>query len=270
MSYVPPLPSGNYSGWLALQRQMPAQRAVFERQPVQQRQAEYFPEKIGNVTTAENLVKDRQLLNVALGAFGLSEDINNRFYIQKILEGGTMREGALALRLSDPRYREIAGAFGFGDFTTPSTKLSDFADKIISAWQERSFETAVGQVNENLRLALNIQRELGKLASNEDTSDQTKWYSILGQPPLRKVFEVVFNLPLAFGVLNVDRQVQLLSEKAKAFFGDESPAQFSNPENMDKLVRRFLLQSDVSATTGSANASVRGSAALSLLQMRNA
>lgn len=268
MSYIPPLSSGSYTGWLALQRQMPVQRAVFEKQPLQQRQAEYFRENIGSIQTAEDLVKDRQLLSVALGAFGLGDDINNKFYIRKILEGGTMKEGALALRLSDPRYREMSGAFGFGDFDTPSTVLSDFAEKIIAAWQERSFETAVGQVNENLRLGLNVQRELTKLAEHEGSSDRTKWYSILGQPPLRKVFEVVFNLPLAFGVLNVDRQVELMAEKAQAFFGNGSPAQFADPKKMDQLVRRFLLQSDIASATGAPNAAVRGSAALSLLQMR--
>lgn len=42
----------------------------------------YFRAKIGSVKTAEQLVSDRRLLKVALGAFGLEADINNRFHPQ--------------------------------------------------------------------------------------------------------------------------------------------------------------------------------------------
>ena len=40
---------------------------------------------------------------MALGAFGLQDDINNRYFIRKILEEGTTNEDALANRFSDTR-----------------------------------------------------------------------------------------------------------------------------------------------------------------------
>ena len=38
------------------------------------RDTEYFQEKISSITSAEELVSDRRLLTVALGAFGLQDD----------------------------------------------------------------------------------------------------------------------------------------------------------------------------------------------------
>ena len=46
----------------------------------------------------------------ALGAFGLDGDINNRFFIRKVLEGGTLTAGALATKLTDKRYAQMSAA----------------------------------------------------------------------------------------------------------------------------------------------------------------
>lgn len=268
MSYLPALPSGAYIGWLSWQRQGAMHQKAFDNSAAQLRKADYFRENISKAVTAEALVSDRRLLDVALGAFGLSDDLNSRFFIRKVLEGGTLKEGALALRLSDPRYRELAAAFGYGDFSVPSTVLSDFPDKILSAWRERSMEVTLSQVNEPLRVALNAQRELPKIAEKKTTSENTKWFSIIGQPALRELFRKAFNLPVAFGALNLDRQVAILSEKSEALLGDPSPAQFTNPEKTEKLIRRYLLQTDrENVGAGSPSAATRGSAALTLLSM---
>jgi hypothetical protein len=61
-------------------------------------------------------VGDRRLLEVALGAFGLDDDIRNRFFIRKVLEEGTTSPSRrFANRLSDKRYLALAETFGFGD-----------------------------------------------------------------------------------------------------------------------------------------------------------
>ncbi|RRH68313.1 DUF1217 domain-containing protein [Falsigemmobacter faecalis] len=269
MSYVPALPAGAYMGWLAWQRQGAVHQKAFDNSAAQLRKEDYFRENIAKATTAEALVADRRLLDVALGAFGLSDDINSRYFIRKVLEGGTLKEGALALRLSDPRYRELAATFGYGDFSVPSTVLSDFPERLLSAWKERSLEVTLSQVNEPLRVALNAQRELSKIAEKKTTSENTKWFSIIGQPALRELFRKAFNLPVAFGALNLDRQVAILAEKSEALLGDRSPSQFGNPEKVDKLIRRYLLRADAeNSGAGMTSGPIAGSTALALLTMR--
>ena len=81
---------------------------------------------------------------MALTAYGLEGDINNKAFIRKVLEDGTLKEGALANRLADKQYQKLSAAFGFGDFPVPRSKLSDFADKTLALYRTRQFETAVG------------------------------------------------------------------------------------------------------------------------------
>lgn len=266
MSFVPALAGGGYLGWMMLKRSGNVQKSVYANQAVIKRDEAYFREKIGTIKTAEQLTSDRRLLSVALGAFGLSDDINSRFSIRKVLEDGTITTGALASRLSDRRYHALSAAFGFGDSNTPATQISTFADKIISQWKERGFETAVGQVDETLRLAMNAERELPVIA-NSSASEATQWYNVMGQRPLRQIFETVFNLPTAFGLLDVEKQKNILSQKAASIFGDSSVKQFSDPAKMENLLRRYLVKSQVNQSGGQ---SAPGSAALMILSQISA
>ena len=103
MSFQPVIPLTGYLGWRFLERTSDAQQDIFAKSQPVQRATDHFREKIGKVNSAADLVNDRQLLSVALGAFGLDADINNRAFIQKVLEDGTLSQDALANRLADNR-----------------------------------------------------------------------------------------------------------------------------------------------------------------------
>lgn len=261
MSFLPIIPMGGFGGWKYLTRTAETQRKVFEAQSSFKREEDYFRANIGKVKTAEALMSDRRLLKVALEAHGLEADLNSRFFVQKVLTDGTLDPKALAMRLSDKRYREFSAAFGFGDTAVPNTAISDFADKLLIKWKERRFEVAVGQVNNDMQLAMNAKRELGLLAKQK-ISEATAWYTIMGQPPLRKVFETAYGLPAGFGALDVERQKDIFTQKSIQAFGESSVAQFSEPEKLEKLVQRFLTRAQIAEVTQS---TVRGSGALSLL-----
>ena len=254
MSFQPVIPLPGLSGWRFLQRTMEAQSDVFDRRPDLSRDTAYFEANIGKINSAEDLVADRRLLRVALGAFGLQDDINNRFFIRKVLEGGVLNQGSLANRLGDDRYREMAKAFGFGDLVIPSSKLSDFPSKIVNRYRQQQFELAIGQQNEGFRLALAATRDLPNLASGGE-SDQTKWFKMMGRPPLRSVFETAFGLPRSFGRLDLEQQLGVFQDRASRFLGVRTFSELSDPATVDKLVQRFLLQSETKQqqTTGSAS-----------------
>lgn len=261
MSFVPAVPLGGYAGWAFLKRTEPVQKAAFERQPGIQRDEAYFRENIGKITRAEDLVADRRLLRVALGAFGLDGDINSRFFIRKVLEDGTLNEGALALKLSDRRYREMSSAFGLDGVGAPLTAQSDFADRILTRWKERQFEVAVGNVDDSMRLAMNARREIASLAGN-GMSEDARWFTLMGQPPLRQVLETAFGLPASFGALDIDQQKKVLDAKVTAAFGEGGVAQFADPDRMEALLRRYLVR----AQSGSVGAGASsGHVALALL-----
>ncbi len=260
--FQPVVPFGGFAGWSFLTRTLDNQKEAYAKSPEVTREVAYFKENISKVETAEDLIADRTLLKVALEAFGLGEDINNKFFIRKVLEDGTFSEDALANKLSDTRYLELSKAFGFGDFPVPNTVLSDFGEKITSAFKERQFEAAVGDQNADFRLALGISRDLTEIAS-KDLQEDTLWYTVMGNAPLRAVFETVFNLPDAFGTLDLDKQLETFKDRAQSAFGDEGIKQFASAEQQKKLTRLFLLQSEVQALNVNSGGS---QTALTLLQ----
>jgi hypothetical protein len=262
MAFQPVLPLTGYAGWAFLERTLGAQKTALAGTAEAKRDDAYFREKIGGVKTAEQLVGDRRLLKVALSAFGLEADIDSKAFIRKVLEGGTLNTGALANRLADKRYAEFSRTFGFGDFTTPSTQLSDFADKILARYRDKAFESAVGAQNGSYRLALNAQSELAAIAGRS-ASDGTKWYSILASRPLREVFQTAFGLPSSFALIDVDKQRQILAERAGSILKIDSPADFGDPATVERLVRLYLVRADSSASGGGAAGG--GGAALQLL-----
>lgn len=262
MSFSPALPVGGLVGWAFLNRTADAQKAAQAREPVMARDIAYFRENIANINTAQELVSDRRLLKVALGAFGLDSDLQNRAFIRKVLEDGTLSTKALANRLANKQYARLSAAFGF-DLGTPRNKVSGFADRILASYRERQFEIAVGQSDNAMRLALNARRELGELSA-KGLSDLTRWYQILGSPPLRTVFETALGLPKGFGSIDIDRQVGILKERAASVLGSDRSDQFTKAEAVESLVRRFLIRSE--ADSGAGLSSAPGAAALTILQ----
>lgn len=256
MTFAPALPLGGYAGWAFLKRTLAIQTAAFNAAPDLRTDEAYFREKISAVTTAEDLVNDRRLLKVALGAFGLDADIDNRFFIRKVLSDGTLKTGTLSSKLADKQYQKFSAAFGFGDFSVPRTQLSDFPDKILAAYKDRQFEIAVGEQNSDLRLALNTQRELSAIAAKTSSSEDAKWYTILGSEPLRKVFEKALGLPSSIGALDLDQQLVAFKDKAARQLGSNTMAQFADPQKVEALVRRFLLRSEAEAYAQSAGSNV--------------
>jgi len=260
MSFQPVIPVSGYAGWTFLKRTQDSQEAAFTAAPRLVRDTDYFRQKIGDIKTAEDLVADRRLLSVALGAFGLDSDINNRFFLKKILQDGTLEPSALGNRLADKRYLAFSKAFGFGDFSTPRTVLSTFPDEIISAFNERQFEIAVGERDGDLRLAMGLGRELGKIAERSTTADG-RWFAVMGNPPLRQVMEKALGLPSSFGRLDLDLQLDGFRRAAQRSLGVSEVADLASPAMQERMIQLFLARSQIqTAATGG------GQAALALLQ----
>jgi hypothetical protein len=261
MTFQPVLPLSGYSGWRFLQRTLDAQQTAFKNSGPVSSLTDYFRENIGKVTTAKELVSDRRLLQVALGAFGLDDDIRNKFFIQKVLEDGTLDPEALSSRLSDKRYADISRAFGFGDPGGPITAQDTFADRMISRFETKQFERAVGESDNDLRAALNLKSGLADIAAKTQSAN-AQWFSVMGNAPLRKVIETALGLPASIASIDIDQQLTAFKSRARATFGSDKLSDLATPENQEKLIRLYLIRSQAQ----SARATSSGSIALTLLQ----
>jgi uncharacterized protein DUF1217 len=262
MDFQPVIPAPGLAGWQFLQRTYESQFEAFNKTPQIDRDAKYFAENIGNVFTAQELVGDRRLLTVALGAFGLSNDLNNRYFIQKILEDGTGDSDALANRLADDRYKQLSDAFGFGPGEIPKTLSASGMSDILELFKAQSFEVSVGEQDDTMRVALFAQRELVNLA-NDPMREDAKWFSVMALPPLRKMFETALGLPVSFGGIDIDKQLTIFQDRASRIIGKSTVSQFVEPEALERLTNLYLARSQIEAFNASLSS---GSTALTLLQ----
>lgn len=266
MTIQPVIPATGISGWRFLERTYDRQFEAFSQDPLLKRETDNFLQKIASINSAEELVADRQLLKVALGAFGLEGDIDNKYFVQKILSDGTSADDALANRLADERYAKLSDAFGFGPNAIPTRFNSSAMQEIANQYMAQSFEVAVGQQSNDMRLALNLQRELPELVS-DDMSNDAKWFTIMGNPPLRSVFETALGLPSSVGQLDIDVQLGIFKDRAESQLGSSSLDQFLNDsEATDNLTTRFLARAQLAQNTVDFSPAAT---ALTLLQFAN-
>lgn len=244
IGFQPVVPQSGYVGWRFLERTAESQRTAFEMSPELLRDLEYFKENISKATVAEDLVNDRRLLKVALGAFGLEDDLDKRAYVLKALVEGTDADDSFANRMVDKRYQEFSRAFGYGNFLGARVARSDFVESIVAPYKIQKFEVAVGESDESMRLAMVFVREIGALASSVN-ADDAAWFKVMGNPPMQKIFEMAFGLPKSFGLLDVDKQRDIFRDKARILFGDSSLAVFKEAENIDKLLRTFFARKQI-------------------------
>lgn len=259
--FQPIIPATGYIGWRFLERTLETQKASFAESAPVVRATDYFRENIGNITSAKDLVADRQLLSVALGAFGLDDDINSKFFIEKILGDGTTADAALANRLADKSYASMSSAFGFGDPTGPLTGLTNFAESIVAKYEKKQFERAVGEQDNDLRLALSIEDSLDDVMT-QTSGENARWFSMMGNGPLRTIFETALGLPSSIAQIDLDQQLKSFKEKSEAVFGTDKLADFSNSDKQEELLKIFMIRSQAKSASGMTGNSI----ALSLMQ----
>lgn len=267
------------AAWKTVQRIEPQQIEAVARDPIVLRATTYFQENIGRAGQAEDLVKDYRLMSTALSAFGLEGDIANKAFIQKVLESDLSDEKSLVNRLADKRYLRLAEAFGYGapkppadaaagddaaadadPELAPAAADADLGQTVSTAFVQREFERRIGMSDENLRLALNARREVQRFG-DRDSTDRTLWYEIIGNTPLRKVFQGAFGFPDSYGQMPVERQLEEYIRASERVLGTASFKEIATPEAIDKLVQTFMIRSQLTAMP----ATNRYSAALTLL-----
>lgn len=261
MNFQPLLPATGIAGWNFLQATYDKQFDVFKNDSVLKRETDYFMENIGSVKTAEDLISNPRLLNVALGAFGLEEDSYKKAFLERIFQEGTEADDALANRMGDDRYVKLSEAFGFGPGQSLKTGDTKAMYDLVFTNQVQSFEAAVGEQDNAMRVAMFGEREVLNLAE-DGSSVNTKWFNVMGQPALRELFETALGLPSSLAQIDLDQQLDVFKDKTQRMFGSEDLAVFSDPEKMEKLINTYLVRSEIADFQASVSS---GTTALMLL-----
>lgn len=257
MTFRPALPLDGLAGWNILKRTLPTQQAAFRNSPIELRDEAYFRKNIQNVKTAADLVADPRLLRISLQAFGLEADFPHKAFIRKILSDGTTSDTALSNRLADKRYREFSATFGFGDSRANQPISTETADSILQMYQEKKFQYLVGEQNPSYRLAMNAERELTALA-NRNISNDAKWFTILGNKPLREFMVTALRIPESVAKMDLDKQLSIFKNRSKSVIGSDLVSKYSQNDASKRAIGIYLSNDKSISSNIMSNSSILG------------
>ncbi|MDP1553921.1 MAG: DUF1217 domain-containing protein [Hyphomonas sp.] len=246
--FRPVIPLSGNSGWKFLQSTYDRQLQSHANSPQIKADRNYLVEKLSKPVTTEAFLNDKRLMRVALTAFDLGGEEWKRGFIDKVLKEVSNPESTFLARLNNPKYTAFAQAFKpvNGQISIAPETL----DKLSEAFDANSFETAVGDVDDSMRLALNYQSEIAGLMGN-GSSEAAILYRMLGNVPVRTVLETAINLPTDIRKLPIERQAELLKDGLQRRLGINDITDLASPEKVDQVIKRFLALQTVN--NGAAN-----------------
>lgn len=259
MVFTPVIPTTGLVGWNFLQSTYDQQLATFSDSAQIKADNEYMLEKLSSPLSVDDFLDDRRLLRTTMTAFGLEGEEWKRGFIAKALEEVVDPDSTFLTRLNNTAYTNFAEALQPIDgqiLITPSALAG-----ISQDFREQSFKIAVGNVDNNMRLNLNYQTEIGELIQS-DSSSEANMFRILGSVPVRTVLETALNLPQDIRSLDLEQQAKVFEKALNSAFRISDINELTSEENIDRVIQRF---SAISALSQGPSASTPGATALTLL-----
>lgn len=97
------------------------------------REAAYYKENIGKVSTVDEFLDDYRLYSYAMKAYGLEDMTYATAFMRKVLESDPSDTGSFVNLLTDSRYREFATAFSF-EASTATAQTEAQLDAVIGLY----------------------------------------------------------------------------------------------------------------------------------------
>ena len=250
MVYQPVIPITGYGGWKFLESTFDKQFEGFTDSASVRNDREYFQEKMSSPVAIEDFLSDRRLLRISLTSFDLGGEEWKVGFLRHMMEEQADPDSSFLKRLNSPAYTAFATTF-----TVTDGKISLSQDTIASLaddFERAAFRSAVGNVDNNMKLSLNYEAKVGDLV-REGSSDDANLYRLLGDVPTRTVLETQ---------LDVDQQADILKERVLSVFSISKITDLANEDVMDKVLQRFHTMDSIANGQSSLSS---GSVALTLL-----
>lgn len=203
-------------------------------------ETDYYQANVAKLTSIDDLMADKRLLNYALSAFGIDPQTEDPARLRTLLEGGIRDADSPVNKLADKRYIAFVTAFNFEQYGETATTNVASGQSTVDKYMRQTLEEDAGQTNEGVRLALYFQRNAAKL---------TDWYQVLADKALSQVARIAFGMPDSFARADIDKQVKFFESKMDI-------ADFADPKKLDKFMTRFTSMYELQNPTATATTSV--------------
>ena len=205
-----------------------------------QGETDYYMANVTKLTSIDDLMGDKRLLNYALSAFGLDPQTEDPARLRTLLEGGIRDPDSPANKLDNKAYAAFVAAFNFEQYGKDATTYVAAGQTTVDKYMRQTLEEDAGQTNEGVRMALYFQRKAPSL---------TDWYQVLADKALSQVVRTAFGMPDTFASADIDKQVKLFESKFDI-------KDFADPAKLDKFITRFTTMYEIQNPTSTATTSV--------------
>ncbi|MCY0147399.1 DUF1217 domain-containing protein [Hoeflea sp. G2-23] len=105
--------------------------------PIVNREAEYYRNTIGSITSVDEFLADDRVYAYAMKAYGLEEMAYAKAFIRKVLESDLTDTDSFANRLTDVKYKTLAAAYDFGNTVTSEiVQTTGQIDDLIGTYEQ--------------------------------------------------------------------------------------------------------------------------------------
>ena len=198
--------------------------ADISRRPMVSREVEYYSQRIEKIDSAEELVSDTRALNFIMRAYGLEELSYAKALVRKVLEEGVDDPDALANRMTDVRFKDLASDFNFARYGDTTTTFERTRSGVIDKYLVQTMELDAGSQNDGARLAMYFERRAGDIKNA---------YDILADPALLQVVQTIFQLPVQMSFRPIEDQADMINNRLNI-------EELADPHKVEEMITRFL------------------------------
>lgn len=198
-----------------------------------ERAAEAFRERIGSITSPEELVEDYEVYSFVMKAFDLEDQIFGRGMMRKILEGDPSDSSALVNVLDDSRFDVLHEAMGFvgdgGELLVQDFNDTEWQDGIVDRYFDTMYKNDYTDQNQTVGTVMEFRE-------NVETFDS--WYKILSDSDMTEFFQTALGMPKELSQLDIDKQVEMLERRYDL-------EKLQDPREVEQLIARYMIIRDV-------------------------
>jgi len=202
------------------------------------REIRTFRERIGNITTVDQLIKDHEAYTFVMKAYNLEDQIFGKALMAKVLKSDLADSTSLVNRLTDPRFKDFYNGMGFGPNGVGNTNTINptWQDAMVKRFLERQFINSQAEQNQTIGTVLEFRKQAPGIKNAFD---------FLKDLTLSEFIRTAVGIPPEAAGLSIDRLAALIESKVDI-------KNLNDPKVMNKLELRYMVIKDAQ---NSANAS---------------
>lgn len=214
--------------WKQLQKSGDAAQDKWSKQASVQQKIAYAKDVVAKAKTVDDLLNNRKFMEFALSAYGLESEIDKKGLLKRVLLSDLTNIDSLANRMSDQRYKEMAGQLNMKSMGVDGIKVPGIMDAMALRYTKNEFEKSQGQQSPGLREALYFKENASKINSI---------WGVLGDRVLREVVTTTLGIPKEMAVQGVETQAAYVSSKIDI-------AKFKDKKFVENFIQRYLTKRD--------------------------